>query len=670
MILTDKKQNFEASNIGKLKAFKVQEGPKLFNTIFDRLYNDKIRAVIRELSTNAWEVHKQIGKESVPFLVKLPNWNDLNFVVRDYGTGLTEYQINEIYTTAFRSTKEDSNDVGGCFGLGSKAPFCYVDNFIVNSYIAGKKYSYFFMRDANRLPSYSKVSETSSPEPDGLEIIIAARKEDIQEFSKTASDIYRWFEYKPNVTGNNLYVEVKNNKPLITGDGWAYHQEKTYGFNHRPIAVMANVAYDLSAFPQKNKFLMDGMVIYFNIGDVAPNPGRESLSFDKETIKAVDDKLKLVESDIQKQAETKISQCKNLWEACREAHKLGGIFNLATIMYEEHDVNKTINFPSGKYLKQLTNNRSAIHTVSCADVRNCTPNCIVDDLKKGGVTRAKLLVKNQYPSHCFFCAYGDDIDEFKRLLLIKDDQIVLTSSLPKPTYGARSSRGIHKTKVMLLKAATTSATYCWEDAEVDLKEDSGYYVEICNNKFKYQKDGRHNLEYHPMDLYKISKELGFKIYGIKSSIIKSVGPNWKNAIAEMKDKIIDFSNQNKSALENAFTLSSFSNKNMDRFSTCVYAIKQKFIGENELTTFHNEFKNLQKECLEEDAMCNKLKLFNTFLLDIYGIQRYNIKENEKIMENYAKIRGKYPLLFRVFTSDKDDLKELHYYVKQILENGR
>ena len=44
-----------------------------------------------------------------------------------------------LYTTYFRSTRNNSNDSVGCLGLGSKAPFAYTDSFTVEAYLNGIK---------------------------------------------------------------------------------------------------------------------------------------------------------------------------------------------------------------------------------------------------------------------------------------------------------------------------------------------------------------------------------------------------------------------------------------------------------------------------------------------------------------------------------------------------
>src|SRR5690606_19308446 len=118
----------------KEKEFKMLATAKSFKILMDGIYQNKIKAIIRELSTNARDSHVAAGHNK-PFIVHLPNHREPEFYIEDFGTGLSEDKIEKIYSTFFASDKEDSNDYVGCLGLGSKTPFCYnTRSFIVESW--------------------------------------------------------------------------------------------------------------------------------------------------------------------------------------------------------------------------------------------------------------------------------------------------------------------------------------------------------------------------------------------------------------------------------------------------------------------------------------------------------------------------------------------------------
>lgn len=119
------------SNVKETGQFRIRNSAKAFSILSSGLYANKIRAIIRELSCNAYDSHVAAGKSTEKFLVHLPNTFEPYFSIRDYGTGLSHDQVVNIYTTYFESTKTASNEFIGALGLGSKSPFSYTDNFTV-----------------------------------------------------------------------------------------------------------------------------------------------------------------------------------------------------------------------------------------------------------------------------------------------------------------------------------------------------------------------------------------------------------------------------------------------------------------------------------------------------------------------------------------------------------
>ncbi len=75
--------DFEESN------YTIEASAKAFSILSDGLYSNKIKAVIRELSTNAYDAHVDAGKRDVPFSVTMPDRFNPYFAIRDFGTGLS-----------------------------------------------------------------------------------------------------------------------------------------------------------------------------------------------------------------------------------------------------------------------------------------------------------------------------------------------------------------------------------------------------------------------------------------------------------------------------------------------------------------------------------------------------------------------------------------------------
>jgi len=128
MILNNEKTKCE-TNMSGSTAFSIQASSKMFKILSSGLYSNKEKAIIRELSCNAYDANIDAGNKRIPIKVHLPNTLECFFSVKDNGTGLSPDEMTQIYTQYGNSTKTDRNDQIGALGLGSKSPFSYTSSF-------------------------------------------------------------------------------------------------------------------------------------------------------------------------------------------------------------------------------------------------------------------------------------------------------------------------------------------------------------------------------------------------------------------------------------------------------------------------------------------------------------------------------------------------------------
>lgn len=130
-------QGIESSQVSNMDM--DLEGMKQACQIFrDNIYTDKILAVVREWVSNAVDEHLKHGIEQpVQTGVK-----EGRFFVRDFANGLDDNGIRNVFGKYFRSTKSNSDQPIGGFGVGAKAGHCYQDVFYVTSFYNGTKTVY------------------------------------------------------------------------------------------------------------------------------------------------------------------------------------------------------------------------------------------------------------------------------------------------------------------------------------------------------------------------------------------------------------------------------------------------------------------------------------------------------------------------------------------------
>lgn len=144
---------------------------RMFKLLLNNLYSQPVAAILRELSCNAIDAHVSVGNLN-PFHMQLPTLLNSNFVIRDFGPGLDEEEINLYLNTLFSSSKTQSNDFIGSFGLGSKVAFSLVSSFNIESYKDGTKYTCLWYEKECGTPTLIVTSRAPTEEPNGLKFIV------------------------------------------------------------------------------------------------------------------------------------------------------------------------------------------------------------------------------------------------------------------------------------------------------------------------------------------------------------------------------------------------------------------------------------------------------------------------------------------------------------------
>lgn len=349
------------NNIPTETNFTIKATGKAFRILSDGLYTDKILAIVRELSCNAYDAHVAAGNPEVPFDVQLPTALDPVFRIRDYGIGLCRDDVLHLYTSYFESTKTGSNDFIGALGLGSKSPFSLVDSFIVNSHFNGVKMMFTAFITEHGIPSIAQLGEEPTDEPNGLEIIVPVENtSDFSVFQRKAAYVFRGFDVRPNVLGQPNF-QVAKQKIVVEGPGWKLIDptNEEYGSTFRSAhAIQGNVVYPISVHSIKNvpdnamALLRLPLEIRFPIGELDVAASREALSMDSRTQANILARSQKIITELKEELVKSVAECKTAWDA---RLKFIGIRNishyLASLLgttFEYHgrtyDVNMSIKF--------------------------------------------------------------------------------------------------------------------------------------------------------------------------------------------------------------------------------------------------------------------------------------------------------------------------------------
>ena len=94
-LTSDVSEKVVSRGVGKVHEFVIKANAKAFDTLIAGLYSNKIKAVIRELSTNAYEAHQMLKIEHKPFNVKLPSDSDLIVFEEKRSFQLYPFKLNK-----------------------------------------------------------------------------------------------------------------------------------------------------------------------------------------------------------------------------------------------------------------------------------------------------------------------------------------------------------------------------------------------------------------------------------------------------------------------------------------------------------------------------------------------------------------------------------------------
>ena len=531
MKVTVQKNDFHASQVQQHGSYKVANSVFMQEMLSNKLYSDKIKAVIRELSTNAVDSHIKDGHNE-PFKVHLPTSTQPKFSIRDFGTGLSLDDLVNLYTIYGVSDKRERDDLAGCFGLGSKSPYAYTGMWTAISYFNGKKYIIVNSKDSNGRFCYDILDESDTTESNGLEISFDVAALDVAKFQEKAKEIYKWFSVKPDC---NYALEPKPIAKLKNND-W-----EIYSYYQGPrCVVMGNVNYPIesSHFHKSKKatavLINCSVCIYLNLDSgVTIPPSREALEYTDNTINVITTKLEEIYDYIFKYAEDKIRQCKCLWDARVEAKKFftnGELYFIGAIIgnnlkYQGIEVGqkriseynlKMQGFEVRYYSYGSEKRKSDI------DIGESTKIAIID-------SQAPFAAARRYSGNVYLLNETDSykIGKFAKFLGIPKSRFLKTSSFPKLEKAAGQTVKRAKDVAQIIKYNNGSFQY---NEDLDLNAERGYYVPI----YRYQID-------NGADGIEASKIKGlankYKIVGVVRNRVARFEKhkNWKHIKEALKD---------------------------------------------------------------------------------------------------------------------------------------
>ena len=318
MIINADKGNIKV--LGDIREFKTSIDPKnlefITTLLSSNLYSDPEQSFIREIVSNAWDSHVEAGTTDIPVIIRFKRSNDdgcWEVTIRDFGTGLSPERFQEVYCNIGSSTKRESNEFIGGFGIGKYSSLACTNTVYITSYYEGTAFLYVMVKSGNTITT-NLVMKKPTEEKNGVEVTIK-NIPNIVPYRKAL----KYIVFFPNV-----YVDGINNR---------LNNTKLKRFNNFAVAsepidtkiLLGNVLYPcntrLLSIASSN-FLKNiessGIVIKFNVGEISITPNRENIIYSSDTISKIEDRIKAAKAELDTMVSSKFNKdYDNLYEYYR-----------------------------------------------------------------------------------------------------------------------------------------------------------------------------------------------------------------------------------------------------------------------------------------------------------------------------------------------------------------
>ena len=289
----------ESNLESKASSFTINtENSAIFEILRNTLYSYPVQSMVRELLDNARDSHRAANKKDAPIKI----WLGSYFTVQDFGVGISPDKINEIYCVYGNSTKRDTNELGGGFGIGSKTPFAVSDTFTVISCCDGKKSTYSAFIDESGIGKIQLVCQEDSNET-GLTVKVPLKSSYLNEAILAAQNNCKyWFltgDSKPTAIG----FEITNVTVLARGDNFIYTSDSDSD------VILNGLPYHYKSYNR--------LKVIANVGDFKLSANRESIQSTTKADTLYAKHMEEARTEYKEKIQEKIDSLPTFFEVCK-----------------------------------------------------------------------------------------------------------------------------------------------------------------------------------------------------------------------------------------------------------------------------------------------------------------------------------------------------------------
>ena len=563
MKLSTNNNNY-ATTITKTADFGIEEEDMshIMGILSSQVYTNKLLAVIREYSTNARDANIEAGYPNTAIDVTLPTFNYPELSFRDYGYGLTDEEVCNLYVKYGASTKRNSNDYTGCLGIGCKAAFAYGDQFTIKSYTGNKVTTWLAAINESKRGTISLISSRDRlhNEATGVQVSVHIKKQDLDQCQREAMNFFRY--WKPEEI--NCNIDIEHAEYHTETDDWALLQHtkdaneysRYHAHNGKATILMGHIAYPVDTnqctdMEEAGALLNNNqVVIKAPLGCLEIAANREALEYTDKTKQSINALANKLRQDLIKLVNDSIDKQPTRLLASINAHTLAGILGYTiseqltkNASWKGKPLLNNIKFNSDttKHYKKKNWRDDTYRNHRDKDVYSTTlsPNTRLvlwdsDNIAETNATRRIRTLQEQDDTLTkieYYVIRKENLNKIEPKLEPNDytDLSNITPLKPKRTIITKADgTKVKSVKISVchLKSASLKASRLSKEAE-PIANEAGHYIYVPLDRFDWlgRTEALDNLfEIQNTVNYLADEEI--KIHGVKKHYLKNLDENW------------------------------------------------------------------------------------------------------------------------------------------------
>ena len=318
--------------------------------VLSKLYSNPIQTLTQEYISNGRDSMREAGNKTDKMHITLPTQLNPVLKIRDFGVGLSEQRIDDVFLAYGMSTKNGSNVETGGFGIGGKSFLSYTDSLTITSWYDGMKSTYMVYKSEGNL-KLDTLSTVKSKEKNGVLIELGIKPSDIQYFVDAVHRcVYFWDDAeKPTIKGDGVPEKIEGYRIgqvefVNSGEmpDFVTNTKSYYGNISGTGLVIDGIFYKLNSdladkiknFGKLQEMVKDSgyTLIHLGNGEVQIAPSREEIVDNEQTLKCLNKVVSKAYMQLKNEIMKKFKGCETIAENIAVYSELSDKFKIDRVV--------------------------------------------------------------------------------------------------------------------------------------------------------------------------------------------------------------------------------------------------------------------------------------------------------------------------------------------------